>query len=1088
LYPTTFVLKTTLLFFFLLSGSLLFAQCPTGDVNLYTQADVEEFISNYPTCEIINGDLYIGDATDISGITAIKRIEGSLLIGYSEITSVSNFSQLEFIGGDFEIDESREIEIIEGINSLQTVGGNFYLKDNDALAEITGFNSLTTVEGKYSIIRNHSLETISDFANLTSIGGWFAINNNEVLLNISKFISLKDVGLGITTEGDFQIHGNDDLLEIDGFNALETINGNFSIGSTSLTSIQGFLNLKTINRFFGISTSNGNYSPNLVSIPLFNALETIGSGFSIEKTAITSLSGFENLTSLGNLNPPSGWFILVDNNNLTVIDGFNHLNHIYGVVQIITNNSLESLIGFGQLEIVGGLFQLNLNPSLTSLDGLESLIKVADLNFINDYSFIITDNISLTDCCAISNLLDNDGITGYLEIVGNPSNCSSEAEIREECTPDFDKDEVMNDDDLDDDNDGILDVIEQNGDIDRDTDGDGYPDHHDLDSDNDGCYDVIEAGFTDNDINGTLGDLPDTVDVNGLIIGESDGYTLPIDTNNDGVFDFQFYNILYAGENGILDICINNNPVNLFDSLNNTPDSGGVWSPSLSSGTGIFNPSIDSSGVYTYTVSNGICGIDQAEVTVSIDNIPIAGNDGTLEICVNNNSVDLIDSLTGSPDAGGVWSPSLSSGTGIFDPAVDSSGIYIYTVSNGACSPDSSEVNVTVDILPNAGEDGDLEICSNSNSTNLFDILNGTPDSGGIWSPSLSSGTGIFNPAVDSSGIYTYTVSNSTCGSNSSEINVVVDILPNAGEDGSLEICSNSNSVDLLDSLNGTPDSGGVWSPSLSSGTGIFDPSIDNTGIYTYSISNGVCDIESSEVDVIVDILPYAGEDGTLEICINSLSVDLFDSLSGTPDSGGVWTPILSSGLGIFDPSVDPSGIYIYSVANGACTIDTSEVIVTTTNVSPINDYSINIIELSDNNSIEIVINTNLNYEYSLDGFGFQSSNIFTNLIGGDYTVYVREINGCGILQEEVSILDYPKFFTPNNDGINDVWELRGRTNENYNIQIYNRYGKLLAILTANQKSWDGAFNGEHLPSNDYWFTIIFSSGLTKNGHFALKR
>src|SRR5690606_27389472 len=144
-----------------------------------------------------------------------------------------------------------------------------------------------------------------------------------------------------------------------------------------------------------------------------------------------------------------------------------------------------------------------------------------------------------------------------------------------------------------------------------------------------------------------------------------------------------------------------------------------------------------------------------------------------------------------------------------------------------------------------------LNLCMNSSSVNLFDSLGGSPDMGGVWSPTLSSGTGVFNPSVDASGVYLYTVTNGVCGTSTAEVNVLVDTLPNAGDDGSLEICRNSNSVDLFAILSGTPDTGGVWSPSLSSGTGVFNPEIDNGGVYTYAVANG-CGVVLSEVVVQV--------------------------------------------------------------------------------------------------------------------------------------------------------------------------------------------------------------------------------------------
>src|SRR5690606_25829785 len=267
-------------------------------------------------------------------------------------------------------------------------------------------------------------ETISGFDNLVSVGGWFSISGNDSLSNLSEFISLKEVGLSISTEGNFIIEDNDALLIIKGFNTLETIGWDLSIGSNSLTTIQGFSNLKKVTRFFNISGYLAASSPNLVSIPLFDTLEIIGGGFNMVNSGLTQLSGFNNIQVIG------GGFTITSNDNLVSINGFTNLDHIYGGVEIVTNNSLESIIGFNQLATVG-YFQINLNPSLTSLAGLESLIKVADISFINDYSFFITDNISLTDCSAICNLLSNNGITGLIEIVGNPPSCSSQSEIEQ---------------------------------------------------------------------------------------------------------------------------------------------------------------------------------------------------------------------------------------------------------------------------------------------------------------------------------------------------------------------------------------------------------------------------------------------------------------------------------------------------------------------------------------------------------------------------------------------------------------------------------------------------------------------------------
>lgn len=140
-------------------------------------------------------------------------------------------------------------------------------------------------------------------------------------------------------------------------------------------------------------------------------------------------------------------------------------------------------------------------------------------------------------------------------------------------------------------------------------------------------------------------------------------------------------------------------------------------------------------------------------------------------------------------------------------------------------------------------------------------------------------------------------------------------------------------------------------------------------------------------------------------------------------------------------------------------------------------------------NTLEILITGLGIYEYSLNGIDYQDSPIFTNLQNGEYTVYVRDKNGCGVSSEDVYLLMHPKYFTPNGDGINDYWQIRFSENEpNLTIKIFDRYGKLLTIFGPNDLGWDGKLNGELLPSTDYWFLVKRENGKEHRGHFTLKR
>ena len=145
----------------------------------------------------------------------------------------------------------------------------------------------------------------------------------------------------------------------------------------------------------------------------------------------------------------------------------------------------------------------------------------------------------------------------------------------------------------------------------------------------------------------------------------------------------------------------------------------------------------------------------------------------------------------------------------------------------------------------------------------------------------------------------------------------------------------------------------------------------------------------------------------------------------------------------------------------------------------------------SNQNTISVLLTTNSNgdYLYSIDGINYQTSNTFSNLTNGEYTIFVKDNNGCGITSEEVYLLMYPHFFTPNEDGYNDTWKIEfSEIEPNLTIKIFNRFGKLLKELDSNSKGWNGTYLGQPLPSDDYWFVVKRNNGKEFRGHFALKR
>jgi len=157
----------------------------------------------------------------------------------------------------------------------------------------------------------------------------------------------------------------------------------------------------------------------------------------------------------------------------------------------------------------------------------------------------------------------------------------------------------------------------------------------------------------------------------------------------------------------------------------------------------------------------------------------------------------------------------------------------------------------------------------------------------------------------------------------------------------------------------------------------------------------------------------------------------------------------------------------------------------------------------SENQVITVLVQGYGEYEYKLDNGPWQNSNVFQNVSPGSHIVQVRDTataDPCDDLYMileigNVSVIDYPNFFTPNGDGFNDTWNIIGLGDPNYAavIYIFDRYGKLLKQLSpsADSEGWNGTYNGAMMPADDYWFTVEYTEGGVRKefkAHFAMKR
>ncbi|MBK8582439.1 MAG: SprB repeat-containing protein [Flavobacteriales bacterium] len=377
-----------------------------------------------------------------------------------------------------------------------------------------------------------------------------------------------------------------------------------------------------------------------------------------------------------------------------------------------------------------------------------------------------------------------------------------------------------------------------------------------------------------------------------------------------------------AGIDGSLTLCISSPSTALFPALGGAPQAGGSWSGPSNVVGGMFNPATMTAGVYTYTVNGTApCPNDAATVTVTVVDVPDPGGPGFITLCATDVAVDLFLSLEGSPDQGGGWTtPSGGVFSGSFDPASNTPGVYTYTISvPPPCASVSSTVTVDVVQPPNAGADGALTLCISSPSTPLFPSLGGSPDASGTWAtPSGGAFAGSFDPALHTAGNYTYTVPGTApCPADIAVVSVVVLTTPDPGIDGTLTLCASDAPSILFNSLLGAPDAGGVWTaPSGTAFGTAFDPAIHATGVYTYTINAPLpCTSVSSTVTVDVVQPPDAGANGAITVCATGAPVDLFLSLTGSPNPGGSWVGPGGAFIGPFDPTIHAAGTYVYTVA-----------------------------------------------------------------------------------------------------------------------------------------------------------------------------
>jgi hypothetical protein len=291
----------------------------------------------------------------------------------------------------------------------------------------------------------------------------------------------------------------------------------------------------------------------------------------------------------------------------------------------------------------GDVLTVNTVPAVDVSNGTLTLVSDGSFTYVPDAGFTGIDTFTYQVC-------DSFGLCATAVVTINISE-------------DFDRDGIIDANDLDDDNDGILDTTESNGidpSADADSDGtpnyqdaefcilnafgvcdnldadtDGLPNHLDLDSDGDGCNDVLEAGFTDDNDDGILADAPTNVDANGQVTGTNavDGYTTPADGDGNTIADY-----LEAGSNAVIDI----------QPSSNTALSGDATAFTVTitaANTYQWQISTDGGGIYTDLADGGIYA-GTTTATLNISAVTLSMNTYQYRVIASNSAYVCDPSVT----------------------------------------------------------------------------------------------------------------------------------------------------------------------------------------------------------------------------------------------------------------------------------------------------------------------------------------------------------------------------------------------------------------------------------------------------------
>ncbi len=551
---------------------------------------------------------------------------------------------------------------------------------------------------------------------------------------------------------------------------------------------------------------------------------------------------------------------------------------------------------------------------------------------------------------------------------------------------------------------------------------------------------------------------------------------------------------------------------------------GGTWSGTGITSTGVFTPSLAVIGnnTYTYSVGASTCAAVNT-TTISVEQfVPSTITGSIATMCITNPAVNLSTALTTSTLGVGVWSGNGVTGT-TFDPALAGAAVHTLTYSTNSTPtaslcPSASTLNVTVNSQAQPTITAAGPYCDNYTVQNMT-----VTPTGGVWSAvtpgSIVSAGGSFSPVSSIVGNNTllYTLTNGPCVNTETVAVTVVHFVPATITNTVGPYCIYDAGVNLQTIAQ---FAGGIWTGAGVTGTN-FVPATAGAGVHVVTYSTNPSPLlncgAAESITITVNPKPEANAFPNVISGCNPVTIDY--ATSSYPTGTAIWDfgdgTVSDTGLTVTHIYTTP-GTYtatLYYTDNIGCkdtTIATSGI---TSNPLPIASFDPSVVETTvvdgqvefTNQSTVLGDNT---YAWNIGGV-YNSANVnesylFVNSGNFVVTLVATTPEGCVddtsivIVVNPDVVLYVPNAFTPGADALNDLFHIflppTGVDFSTFNLVIFDRWGEQIYKTTDVNQFWNGSKNnsGETLKQDVYVYKITFKDEKKKSyekvGHVTLLR